>query len=217
MKSKKAKQNNQLRQKEGVTVAQANIKLSPTRPLDLETVLESVRLIPPGGQDVTEFPAQPFSQLSPDEVTANLLAGLQQLPESLRLHLLECMNPATWETRDPNEPLAYQQRDRVLMRFYEIVYWHKNLRELVEQKNLIRVAAEVRPDKKGRARFYFHDRFIAALTGINLHLLRKCVVCEHIFLAKRGNQSGCSPRCAKTFRKRQERENARNKARGIVK
>jgi hypothetical protein len=217
---KKAQQNERLALKQNATVAHRSTDAPLKRPLDLQNMLKSVKLIPPEAE-FTGFPmfghdytGQP---LTLEETTADLLAGLQELPEPLRLHLLEYMHPDKWETREADIPLAIQQNINVTRRFYEIFFWRKNLRALVRREHAIRITAEVRPDQKGRARVYYEDPFVSALEGVKLDLLRECLVCKHIFLAKRDNQSCDTPRCAKTQRKRNERANAKLRAKGMTK
>lgn len=51
-----------------------------------------------------------------------------------------------------------------------------------------------------------HDRFAAAVAGVDATLIRECQNCQRIFWAGRKDKNSCSPACAHVLRNRRYRE-----------
>ncbi len=70
----------------------------------------------------------------------------------------------------------------------------------------------IRKDEGGRAT-PLYDPIYSAILGEKIDYIRECAVCGRLFFAGRTNQDACSPdTCAKTLRKRRERNNAKLRA-----
>lgn len=191
----------------------------------LKELLKLVDLVPPKVELPENFVRE-------HGVTPNdLLEALSYLPPALQAHLLQLMNrPEKWPL-DPVEVVAERGGDLELMRRACQVSAVTDRYRLIRnsRENFLRIArggfletaitidAMVIRQKKGKKNkaLVLMDPFMAAISGEEIDYIRECPICGRIFFARRINSIVHDPKskCAKTYSKRQERANAKERAR----